>query len=272
MRKDSPLTIGIVTISFNQARFLPEAIESVQLKDPSRLRYVIVDPGSKDDSRAIIEKYKDKFSERVLEPDRGPSDGLNKGFAHCDADILGYLNADDRLVPGALDYVLDFFERNPDVDILMGAIRILDEEGNARPRCCLPWRFSPQDFLDGTYLIVQQATFFRRRIWEKTQGFNEQNFTCWDTEHIMDMALAGAKVHRVFKVLGEFRVYATSICGSQLLGGSQEMTQKRLRDHDRIQKKVLATGIKPTPSPIQQMKKLVFKIHPVRRILEFTTR
>src|ERR1035441_5561978 len=55
-------TLGIVTISFNQARFLTECIESVKLSDLSRLRYVIVDPGSTDGSRDLIEKYRDRFS------------------------------------------------------------------------------------------------------------------------------------------------------------------------------------------------------------------
>ena len=74
-------SLGIVTISYNQARFLTEAIDSVRLRDPDRLRYVIVDPGSTDGSREIIRCRHDRFSAIILEPDSGPADGLNKGFA-----------------------------------------------------------------------------------------------------------------------------------------------------------------------------------------------
>ena len=49
------MTLGIVTISFNQAQYLQEAIDSVRLANPASLRYVIVDPGSTAGSRDIIE-------------------------------------------------------------------------------------------------------------------------------------------------------------------------------------------------------------------------
>src|SRR5690242_12369441 len=103
------MKLGIVTISFNQATHLQEAIDSVRLSDPSKLVYVIVDAGSKDLSRQIIERNAERFARIIFEPDEGPSDGLNKGFSACDADIYGYLNSDDRFVSGALDYVVDYF-------------------------------------------------------------------------------------------------------------------------------------------------------------------
>ena len=70
--------IGIVTISYNQAKYLAEAIESVCVADPEWLEYVIVDPGSSDGSRQIIERYRKRFGRIILEPDEGPADGLNK--------------------------------------------------------------------------------------------------------------------------------------------------------------------------------------------------
>ena len=259
------MTLGIVTISFNQAQYLSETIASVKLKDSSKLRYVIVDPGSKDGSREIILRNQDKFSAMILEPDKGPADGLNKGFAQCDADIFGYLNSDDRFTPGALDYVLDFFERHPDVDVLMGGVRIINGEGKAAHRRRLSWRFSAQNYLDGTCLPIQQGTFFRRRVWEKTKGFNAENFTCWDTELLIDMLLTGAKIETVYKVFGDFRIHAASITGSHRLN------DRYLKDVERLRTKVMRTGVKPTNRILLPVKRAVFRMHPSRRGLEFLT-
>ena len=137
------MRIGIVTISYNQASYLAEAIQSVQVADPERLEYVMVDPGSTDGSREIIERHRRRFSRVILEPDHGPPDGLNKGFAATTADVVGYLNSDDRFTPGALDYVLRYFERRPDVDVLCGAIRIIDEKGEASIRRRTPGPHRP---------------------------------------------------------------------------------------------------------------------------------
>jgi glycosyltransferase involved in cell wall biosynthesis len=73
--------ISIVTISYNQAGFIAECIESVLAQDYHNFEYIIVDPGSTDGSREIIARYSDRISLIVLDPDNGPADGLNKGFS-----------------------------------------------------------------------------------------------------------------------------------------------------------------------------------------------
>jgi glycosyltransferase involved in cell wall biosynthesis len=263
---DKKLTLGIVTISFNQGRFLAEAVESVRTSDRSRLRYVIVDPGSKDGSRDYIEAHRDRFTDAIMEPDEGPSDGLNKGFARCGGDILGYLNSDDRFAEGALDWVLDYFEKHPEVDVVMGAVRIIDENGAVQRRRRVAWSFSPAAYIEGACLPLQQGTFFRRTAFEKTQGFRKGNRSCWDTELLVDLVLAGARLRIIHKVLGDFRIYPESITGSRAL------VEKVKQDRLIIRDKVLAAGQRPATGLACTVKRVVFRAHPVRRVLEWTVR
>ena len=93
------MKISIVTVSFNQADYLEQAIRSVVEQDYSDIEYIVVDAGSTDGSREIIER--DRIATVVFEPDREPADGLNKGFARATGDIFGYINADDAYLPGA---------------------------------------------------------------------------------------------------------------------------------------------------------------------------
>ena len=257
-------TLGIVTISFNQARFLAECIESVQLSDASRLRYVMVDPGSTDGSRELIEKYRDRFSALVLEPDRGPADGLNKGFAVCDADIYGYLNSDDRFRKGALDWVLAYFQNHPETDVLLGAIARFDENGKVSPRK----RTQDQPFDLRKYAVCacnvfQQGTFFRREAFHKTNGFNLDSKTAWDAELVVDMALAGCRFDYTNKILGDFRIYPQSITGSQRLA------QGYIEDREYLRKKIWRAGIPPY-SPLQaRMVKLAHRFDPMRHLSYF---
>ena len=69
-----PPMISIVTISFNQARFLPAAIDSIVGQDYPGLDYIVVDPGSTDGSRDIIAGYGDRIATVLLDPDNGPAD------------------------------------------------------------------------------------------------------------------------------------------------------------------------------------------------------
>ena len=85
------MIISIVTLSYNQAEFLERAIRSVVEQDYADIEYIVVDPGSTDGSREIIERYRDRISTVILDPDDGPADGLNKGFAAATGDIFAYI-------------------------------------------------------------------------------------------------------------------------------------------------------------------------------------
>lgn len=252
------MNLGIVTISFNQARFLPEAIESVRLQDLARLRYVVVDAGSSDGSRDVIAHYRDRFAAVILEPDQGPADGLNKGFAACGGDILGYLNSDDRFTSGALDFVLDYFERHPQVDVLLGAVRMIDEHGRPSFRGRAVDRLDLRKFAYASCFIWQQATFFRRETFERAGGFNPANRISWDSELVVDMALAGARFGYTPLALGDFRIYGDSITGSG------RMIAMGLQELARVRQKILQSGIQPMSASEQRLARAAYRYNPLR--------
>jgi glycosyltransferase involved in cell wall biosynthesis len=255
------MTLGIVTISYNQVRYLAECIESVQMRDPSRLRYVIVDPGSTDGSRGLIERYRPRFSAVILERDRGPADGLNKGFTTCDADVYGYLNSDDRFRPGALDYVLDYFDQHPDTDVLLGAIALVDGNGRTRLRKRTQDRpFDVRKFAVCACNVFQQGTFFRREAFRRTTGFNLNSKTAWDSELVVDMALAGCRFAYTNKVLADFRIYPESITGSKRLW------KGLMADRAHLRQKICAAGVEPYSPLEERLVRLGHKLNIARHI------
>ena len=207
------IKVSIVTISFNQGRFLEACMESVLSQDCPLMEYIVVDPDSTDGSRAIIEKLSNRINKVILEPDNGPADGLNKGFKLANGDIFGYINADDVLVPGAIKKVLNIFSCRPNIDVLYGNGYQIDEKGD-RVKKIFATHWGLRSYAHGEANIIQQATFFRRGVFEKVGGFNVNNRTCWDGELLVDMALAGARFKRTKEVFGAFRIYGDSITGS----------------------------------------------------------
>lgn len=229
------MTIGVVTICYNQSSFLAEAINSVTVSSRHKLEYVIVDPGSIDGSRELIERNKHRFSEIVMEPDSGPADGLNKGFSRLrSAEVCGYLNADDRFAVGTLDFVADYFEANPQVELLLGSIRIIDALGRISLRGRVVDPANLIHFANRSCYFWQQATFFRRQAFLRTKGFNPANRISWDSELVVDMLISGAKVAHTYRVLGDFRIYGGSLTGSGRLAAEAE------RQHARVVDKILS--------------------------------
>ena len=71
--------ISIITVCFNSEKNLEQCIQSVVSQDYENLEYIVIDGGSTDGTLDIINKYRDKISYFVSEPDKGISDAFNKG-------------------------------------------------------------------------------------------------------------------------------------------------------------------------------------------------
>lgn len=212
------MKISIVTISYNQDQFIEETINSVLNQRGVELEYIVVDPGSKDNSRKIIEKYKDRINKIIFEPDLGPGDGLNKGFSYANGDICFYLNSDDILLPGSLAKVADLFNRYTDVDVISGHGYLIDDKSIVKHSLFSNHLknklFIKKRFCAGYSIVVQPSTFFKSSIFKKVGGFDNEYKIMWDAAFTMDMLVKGAKFKVVDEYFSGFRVYPESITGS----------------------------------------------------------
>jgi len=206
------LKISIVTISFNQNSFIEECILSVLNQNYPDIEYIVVDPGSSDGSREIIDKYSDRISHIIYENDAGPADGLNKGFKIASGEIFGFLNSDDVLEPDAISKIVHQFVLNSSVDVISGHSWIIDETGKQIRRFYSDKFYLWMTPFDAS-ILSQASTFFRSNVYRKVGGFNKYNHIAWDGELFVDMALNGARFYLVDEFLSRFRIHASAITG-----------------------------------------------------------
>ena len=221
------MLISVVTISFNQADFLEECILSVLNQDYINIEYIIVDPGSTDGSREIIEKYRHKISKIIYESDYGPADGLNKGFSYATGDIFYFLNSDDILESNAVKKIVDYFCAHPGTDVVSGHSWIIDSCGN-RIRRFYSDQFSLKMAACQASIISQTSTFFRAEQFRNVNGFNSLNRIAWDGELFVDLALNGAKFSIINDFLSGFRVHHKAITGSGVYSPERTLFAKRI--------------------------------------------
>ncbi len=228
-----PPKISIVTPSLNQSRHLEQTIRSVLQQNYPRLQYVVQDGCSIDGSVEILKRYEGKLFKWQSAPDRGQAHGINRGFRNTDGEIMAYLNADDILLPGALNYVANFFHSHPKVDVVYGHRVMIDENGSEIGRWVLPPHHD--ETLRWADYIPQETLFWRRQVWEKAGGTVDESFQfAMDWDLILRFLDSGAKFFRLPRFLGAFRVYPLQKTSSAIDGtGAREMAVLRQRCHGR---------------------------------------
>ncbi|MDE2595392.1 MAG: glycosyltransferase [Sphingomonadales bacterium] len=209
------MLFSIVTISFNQARWLGEAIDSVlaQAGPGVEIDYIVCDPGSKDDSRTIIDSYGPRIAHRVYEKDDGPADGLNRGFARASGEVFCYLNSDDVFLPGAFARVAAAFARHPEVDVFTGHGFAIDAESRVLRRI---WSESHGRLRAGysSHRQIQPSTFIRAEAFRKCGGFDPADRIMWDGDLLNSLYLSGARIRLLDAWLSGYRLHDESITSS----------------------------------------------------------
>ena len=211
---DSHPLVTIVTPSFNQAPFLRAAVESVLAQDYPHVEYIVVDGGSSDGSVDILKEFAGRLSWESG-PDAGQADALAKGFARAKGAILGWLNADDVLFPGALSQAAAYFQANPEVALVYGDAVYLDAAGRPLMPCRHVRPFDLRRLRYWSDYIVQPSAFFRRTAYEEAGGIDRSLH--WSMDY--DLWLKLAARHRVAYLRRVWSGYRVQDGGKTITGG-----------------------------------------------------
>jgi len=209
-----PLSLSVVTPSYNQGRFLERTLRSVLEQNYPRLEYLVMDGGSSDESVGILQRYSGRLA-WISEKDRGQADAVNKGLAKATGEIIGWLNSDDIFYPGALAAACEFLERHPEADLVYGDGNHIDE----RDRVIEPYPTEDWDFerLKERCFLCQPAVFFRRRVVDRFGPLGVQWQYTLDYEYWLRLGKGGARFARMSGVLAGSRLHAdTKTLGSRL--------------------------------------------------------
>lgn len=209
-------SIAIVTPSFNRGVFLDECMRSLLEQDYPRLQYVVMDGGSTDGSRETIEKRAGQLHYWQSQKDDGAYQAIVAGFARTDAEIMGWINADDMYLPWTLRVVGGIFRDCPEVDWVTSETP-MEVTADGLPYTC--WRFpgfTKRGFRarenlpgpespPGAGFIQQESTFWRRTLWNKAGAqFDRRCGLAGDFE-LWDRFFDHARLYCVNIPLGVFR-------------------------------------------------------------------
>ncbi len=199
--------ISIVTPSLNMGKYIEDAILSVSRQNYPDFEHLIIDGCSRDNTAAIVGKYPHvKF---VCEPDKGQSDALNKGFRLATGDLVGWLNADEYYLPGALHKVAETAAHDSRTDVFYSDSLFVDELGMIQ-RARTTHRFDIDILTYYGCIVPTDAVFFRRRIFEDSLFIDPDYRVVMDFEYFTHLARAGKRFRYVPGIAAAFRWTGTN--------------------------------------------------------------
>lgn len=225
--------IRLVTPCLNPGPWLEETILSVAAQGYSAVEHVVVDGGSTDGTAAVLARHRDRLHDVIVEADGGPAEAIGKGFAGSDAALIGWINADDLLAPGALHVLGAAYAAEPAADLVHGW------SVAHRARCITgvqqPLPDGPQDFtLEGLADIfgrwgsgrffLQPEVLIARRFWEQLGGRLDTGLSAvFDYELWLRAARAGARIAQARWPIAFYRTHAAQRSGQRIALAAEQV-------------------------------------------------
>lgn len=162
--------VSIITVNYNNCKGLKKTLDSIKIQTSKDFEWIVIDGGSTDGSKELLEQNTDIISYWVSEKDNGIYHAMNKGIKVAKGDYLQFLNSGDSLADR--DIIKRFCERNNTEDVVYGNAIIVDGNDHEIKE------FHAPDFVKFSYFyghaLNHQATFFSRRCF-KDYLYNEEN-------------------------------------------------------------------------------------------------
>ena len=209
------MKISIITVCYNSEATIQDTIESVLAQTHSNIEYIIIDGASSDDTLSIINKYKDKVSKLVSEPDKGIYDAMNKGVQLATGDVVGILNSDDFFESeDVVEAIVKCFKQNPNNDLIFGDVVFV----NPNKLDKITRHYSAKHFkmwkLRFGWMPPHPATFIRKTAYQKTGLYSLNYKIAADYEMFIRLLMVNhLKFSYLNKVLVRMRAGGVSTSG-----------------------------------------------------------
>jgi glycosyltransferase involved in cell wall biosynthesis len=208
--------VSVIIPCYDQAHFVRHAIESVRAQTYPDVELILVNDGSTDDVESVAAGF--PWVRCISQENRGLAAARNIGLARCRGDLVVFLDADDRLLPEALEIGVRLLTADPSLGFVAGHSRFITTEGTPLPTE-QPLRGGEDPYLAllrRNSIRNPALVMFRRRVLDQAGGFDSRVDACADYE----MYLRISRSHPVgfhTAVVAEYRKHGGNMSGNAAL-------------------------------------------------------
>ncbi|CAD5928847.1 putative glycosyltransferase RT0329 [Planktothrix tepida] len=240
--------VSVIIPTYNCDRFLPEAIDSVLMQTYQDYEIIVIDDGSTDETRQVLESYQNKIR-YFYQQNQGSAVARNLGIKQAKGELIAFLDADDFwIVPEKLAEQVNCFEQQPSLGSVHTGWQIVDAGGD-KIIDVEPWREIPDLNLESwlMYKPVKTSGMIIRQNWlQQAGGFDGELRQSHDVDLVLRLALIGCEAAWWRRVAVGYRRYG---------GNTTRNTQTQAECLLNVLNKFFAHG--DLPEPIQKIESQV---------------
>lgn len=232
--------VSVITISYNAKDTIENTILSVINQTAfENIEYILIDGNSSDGTKDIIEKYKDKISHYVSEPDNGIYNAMNKGIRAATGDYIHFLNANDIYTDKHVVEKVIEKTRDSNADFIIGDVILVTLSGDKVPRSC--------KVIDRITLFtdwIYHVTLFQKReLFQKYGLFDESlkisSDAAWFIPLLQDRKITKAHVEKFIAEFSLDGVSASEYSKEDTFNELERVLSKNFRGIDDFFRRIL---------------------------------
>ncbi len=167
-------SVSVIIATYNSGAYLKGAIDSVLCQSVSDLELIVVDDGSTDGTRAVVEQIQDDRMSYLWQPNAGQTSAKNRGIRQARGEFIGFCDGDDYWYPNKLEVQLPLFHKSQATGVVYSAVDTIDSDGNLLYQ--LPVNFFRGDVLEHLFLsnfVPFGTALIRRKCIEELGAFDD---------------------------------------------------------------------------------------------------
>lgn len=181
------MKVTIITACYNRVGTIRNAIESVLEQTYPDIEYIVVDAGSTDGTRDIINQYRERISKVIFKPDNGMYEGINNGIREATGDFIGLCHSDDQLYDKrTVETMVQEIEKHPEADMVY-ANGIYFNSANGK--VVRVWKSERMRLwrLRCGWLPLHTTCYIRREVYENFGNYDESYSISADTKFLLNI-------------------------------------------------------------------------------------
>lgn len=199
--------ISIIMPVKNAEKFIRDSVQSILAQTYKNFEFIIIDDGSTDNTREIIESIKDERIKFYKNESAGLIEQLNFGLNKSNGEFVARMDADDTVSPEKLEMQINYLLNNKDIHLVGTNFVFMNENGKSLMTKNLPEEHEDIEFMMPFIdSVLHSSILTYKKVLHDSGGYDKEYFSAEDDELFLRLLSLGYKMHNIQKTLYKYRL------------------------------------------------------------------